>query len=203
MNWTRFIKELFILAEPHLEARGDRLHTRIAHQYSLFLMEKEGGDKRIVEPAVILHDVGWSELKPHELKVAYGVRAAGEKAARLNRIHEVKGAAIARRILEEVGYDPQLIEQITAIIEQHDSGTQMRTLEEALVKDSDKLWRVSQVGFWAEGRRQGVAPEERYRFLMERYKSWFFTQSALAEAEKELEKRGRAIFGGATPGSQT
>jgi hypothetical protein len=37
---------------------------------------------------------------------------------------------------------------------------------------------------------------------MERYKSWFFTQSALAEAEKELEKRGRAIFGGATPGSQ-
>jgi HD superfamily phosphodiesterase len=194
MKWSRLTKELFILAEPFLETRGDLFHTRIAHQYSLFLMEKEGGDKRIVEPAVILHDVGWSELKPQEINVAYGVRAAGENAARLNRIHEVKGAAIARRILEKVGYEPTLIEPITAIIEQHDSGTQIRTLEEAVVKDSDKLWRVSQVGFWAEGRRQNVAAEKRYRFLMERYKTWFFTKSALAEAEKELKKRGRAII---------
>lgn len=194
MNWTDFINELFMQAEPYLETRGDLLHTRIAHQYSLFLMEKEGGDKRIVEPAVILHDVGWSELKPQEINVAYGVRAAGENAARLNRIHEVKGAAIASRILEKVGYEPTLIEPITAIIEQHDSGTQIRTLEEAVVKDSDKLWRVSQVGFWAEGRRQNVAAEKRYRFLMERYKTWFFTKSALAEAEKELKKRGRAII---------
>jgi hypothetical protein len=202
MKWTELINELFILAEPFLEARGDLLHTRIAHQYSLYLMEKEGGDKRVVEPAVILHDVGWSELKPHEIKVAYGVRAAGENAARLNRIHEMKGAVIARRILEEVGYEPEFIEQITAIIEQHDSGKRIRTLEEGLVKDSDKLWRVSKVGFWAEGKRQDVAPEERYRFLMERYKAWFFTKSALAEAEKELENRRLEIFAQNTPGSE-
>jgi CRISPR/Cas system-associated endonuclease Cas3-HD len=202
MNWTDFKNELFILAEPFLEARGDLLYTRVAHQYSLFLTEKESGDKRIVEPAVILHDVGWSELKPHEIKVAYGVRAAGENAARLNRIHELKGAVIARRILEDVGYKPQLKEQITAIIEQHDSGTQIRTLEEAVVKDSDKLWRVSQVGFWAEGKRQNVAPEKRYRFLMKRYKTWFFTKSALAEAKKELEMRSREIFAENPPGSE-
>ena len=203
MKWTVFTKELFILAGPYLEARGDLLHTRIAHQYSLFLMEKEGGDRRIVEPAVILHDVGWSELKPHEIKVAYGVRAAGENAARLNRIHEVKGAVIARRILEEVSYDSHLIEKITAIIEQHDSGMQIRSLEEALVKDSDKLWRVSQVGFWEEGRRQGVEPVERYKFLMERYKKWFFTKSALAEAEEELEKRRLEIFDRSRSDSQS
>ncbi len=139
MNWSHFINNLFVLAEPYLEARGDLLHTRIVHQYSLLLMEKEGGDERIVEPAVILHDVGWSELEPHEIKVAYGVRAAGDNAARLNRIHEVKGAVIARRILEDVGYEPKLIGPITAIIEQHDSGTKIHSLEEGLVKDSDKL----------------------------------------------------------------
>ena len=194
MNWTDFINELIVLAEPYLKARGDLLHTRIAHQYALFLLEQEGGDKRIVEPAVILHDVGWSALEPHEIKVAYGVRAAGENAARLNRIHELQGAAIARRILEDVAYEPKLIEPITAIVEQHDSGTQMRTLEEGLVKDSDKLWRVSQVGFWAEGKRQEVMAEERYRFLMERYKNWFFTKTALEEAGKELEMRRQEIF---------
>lgn len=202
MNWTDFINELFIQAEPYLEARGDLLHTRIAHRYSLFLMEKEGGDKRIVEPAVILHDVGWSELKSHEIKVAFGVRAAGENAARLNRIHEVKGAVIAHRILEDLAYEQEHIERITAIIEQHDSGAQIRTLEEGLVKDSDKLWRVSQIGFWAEGKRQNVAPDERYRFLMERYKKWFFTKSAVAEAEKELGIRRRAILIRNTPWSK-
>jgi HD superfamily phosphodiesterase len=202
MNWTDFINELFMQAEPYLETRGDLLHTRIAHQYSLFLMEKEGGDKRIVEPAVILHDVGWSELKPHEIKVAYGVRAAGENAARLNRIHEVMGAVIARQILEDVGYERDLMEQITAIIKRHDSGMQIRTLEEAVVKDADKLWRVSQIGFWAEGKRQNVAPDERYRFLMERYKKWFFTKSAVVEAEKELEIRRRAILIRNTPWSK-
>ena len=201
MKWTDFINELFILAEPFLEARGDLLHTRIAHRYSLALMAQEGGDKRIVEPAVILHDVGWSELKPHEIKVAYGVRAAGENAARLNRIHEMKGAVIAGGILADVGYEPKFIEQITAIIERHDSGTQIRSLEEGVVKDSDKLWRVSQVGFSAEGKRQDVAPEERYRFLMKRYKAWFFTKSALVEAEKELEMRRQEIFAKNTPGS--
>jgi CRISPR/Cas system-associated endonuclease Cas3-HD len=202
MQWTDLINELFILAEPFLEARGDLLHTRIAHQYSLYLMEKEGGDKRIVEPAVILHDVGWSELKPHEIKMAYGVRAAGGNAARLNRIHEVMGAVIARQILENLAYEQEHIEQITAIIEQHDSGTQIRTLEEAVVKDSDKLWRVSQIGFWAEGKRQNVASDERYRFLMDRYKKWFFTKSAVAEAGKELEIRRRAILIRNTPWSK-
>ena len=37
MKWTDFINELFIRVEPYLEARGDQLHIRIAHQYSLFL----------------------------------------------------------------------------------------------------------------------------------------------------------------------
>ena len=36
MNWTHFINDLFVLAEPYLEARGDLLHTRNAHQQWLF-----------------------------------------------------------------------------------------------------------------------------------------------------------------------
>jgi HD superfamily phosphodiesterase len=194
-NWSEIIQKLFLMAEPYFGARGDALHTRVAHQYALGLLKGEGGEEGIVEPAVILHDVGWSQLAPEEIKLAYGVRAKGENAASLNRVHEREGARIARHILEEIGYNADFVEQITEIIAQHDSGKQARTLEEALVKDADKLWRVSQLGFWSEARRQNLAAEERFRWVAARCESWFFTKTARREAEKELNKRRREVFG--------
>jgi len=189
MNWNQFIKNLFKLAEPYLETRGDLLHTQVAHKYSLLLLEQEGGDKRIVEPAVILHDVGWSRLKPEEIKVAYGVRAAGENAKRLNRVHELKGAKIARAVLHETKYDPALIDRITLIIERHDSGKDTASLEEKVVKDSDRLWRFSKVGHYQEMERQNTDSEERFRFLSKHLGSWFFTETARKVADEELKKR--------------
>jgi hypothetical protein len=183
MNWKQFVEKLFSLAEPYLVARGDRLHTLIAHQYALFLLQQEGGDKRVVEPAIILHDVGWSKLEPGDIKIAFGVRAAGEEAARLNRIHELEGASIARELLEELAYDPLLIDQITSIILRHDSGCQPESLEEKLVK----------IGFWNELTRQKLTTDERYRFLHKHHKTWFFTKTASAVAEEELKNRALEI----------
>lgn len=189
MNWEGFIKKLFEMAEPYLATRGDLLHTQVAHEYALLLMEKEGGDRRIVEPAIILHDVGWSRLDPEEIKGAYGVHAAGEKAASINRVHELEGAAIAREFLDRVGYDPLLVDQIALIIERHDSGKAPESLEEELVKDADRLWRFSRVGYRNEMERQKLTPSERYQFLVKNLPSWFFSKTAKEVAERELEKR--------------
>jgi HD superfamily phosphodiesterase len=189
MNWNQFIKDLFKLAEPYLKTRGDLLHTQVAHQYSLLLLKEEGGDKRIVEPAVILHDVGWSRLKPEEIEGSYGVRAAGEKAKNFNRVHELEGAKIARALLHETRYDPLLIDKIGLIIERHDSGKETNSLEEKVVKDTDKLWRFSKVGYYQEMERQGLGSEERLRFLSEHLGSWFFTETARKMADEELKKR--------------
>ncbi len=142
----------------------------------------------MVEPAIILHDVGWSKLEPAEIRAAFGVRAAGEKAARLNRVHELEGASIARELLEKLEYDPPLIDHIVSIIQRHDSGRQPESLEEKLVKDADKLWRFSKIGFWNEMERQKLTTDERYRFLHKHHKTWFFTKTASAVAEKELKK---------------
>jgi HD superfamily phosphodiesterase len=189
VNWEKFIKTLFKMAEPYLHTRGDLLHTQVAHECALLLMKKEGGDRRIVEPAIILHDVGWSRLDPEEIEGAFGVRAAGETAARINRVHELGGALIARALLEELEYDPSLIDQIIPIVERHDSGREAKSLEEKLVKDADKLWRFSQVGFRNEMERQKLTPLERYRFLVKNLPSWFFTKTAKEVAERELAKR--------------
>jgi HD superfamily phosphodiesterase len=188
MKWEEFVKKLFEMAEPYLAVRGDLLHTQVAHDYALLLMEKEGGDKRIVEPAIILHDVGWSRVDPEDMEGSFGLRAAGEKAARINRLHELEGAIIARELLGELKYDASLIDQIITIVERHDSGREPKFLEEKLIKDADKLWRYSSVGNRIEIERQKLTPLERYKYLVRNLPSWFFTKTAKEVAERELEK---------------
>jgi HD superfamily phosphodiesterase len=192
-EWSKFIRRLFQKAEPYLAVRGDMAHAQVSHDYALILIRQEGGNASIVEPAIILHDVGWSCLKPREISIAYGVRPEGEETDRLNRIHEAEGASIARQILQTLDYDLYLIDKIASIIQRHDSGNDAHTLEEKLVKDADKLWRFSKIGFWEEIERQGLNPNELYEHLAERYEKWLFTSTALALGGEELEKRGREI----------
>jgi HD superfamily phosphodiesterase len=189
MNWEQFTQELFVLAEPYLKVRDDLLHTRIVHQYAVNLITKEAGDKKIVEPAVILHDVGWSQLKPEEIKIAFGVHARGERAKQLNRIHEIEGARIAREILAKLDYDRSCTDEIVRIIARHDSGKNPQTIEEKLVKDADRLWRVSKIGYYHEIKRQNTTHEVRYRFLTRNMGKWFFTKTARDLAYEELQKR--------------
>jgi len=193
MLWSRFISRLFKEAKPYLQVRDDFKHARISHQYALRLMGHKQGDKKIVEPAVILHDVGWSCLDPQQIALAYGVRAGGLEAMELNRLHEIQGAVIARRILQALDYDAVSTDQITRIIERHDSGTEIATAEEGLVKDADKLWRFSQIGFWKEMERQQVGAEELYRHLDKHLRTWFFSLTAQDLAEKELRRRAQEM----------
>jgi len=192
-EWAQFISRLFHVAGPYLEVRGDIDHTRVSHDYAVVLLSREGGNKRIVEPAIILHDIGWSRLDPREIPIAFGVLAEGEEARQLNRIHEVEGALIAEQVLRSLNYDPLLIEKVISIIRRHDSGLDISSPEEGLVKDADKLWRSSKIGFWLEAERQGLDKEEYLRFLNERCKEWFFTSTAVTLAGEDLEERAREI----------
>jgi len=201
MPWDVFVEALFRDAAPFLEARGDLLHTRVAHRYAMLLMASEGGDPALVEPAVILHDVGWSAVDRHRIRGAFGVHAEGRSSAeRVNRIHEIEGAAIARRILESHRYDARYIVRIVRIIERHDSGTEADSVEEKLVKDADKLWRYSKEGFWKEIERQGVDPVYFHQRLIRRRKEWFMTPSALEIAKRELHDRGKEVQEVTRPG---
>ena len=193
MNATQniLVRNLFQQAKPYLKMRNDFIHTRVSHGYALLLLEKEGGDRRIVEPAIILHDIGWSALKPEDIAHAYGLKVTGTKARKLNRIHEVQGAIIAQKILSEQGYDTATIQQVVQIIKRHDSGNNPDTTEEKLVKDADKLWRFSKIGYPYELQRQASTHTARHTFLSQNIDSWFFTRTAKALAKKELQTRDK------------
>ena len=73
----------------------NKIHTEISTQFAYRLLEiEEAGDEDIVIPAILLHDVGWSQV-PEELQL----KAFGPKATlpEWNRVHEVEGVRIARR----------------------------------------------------------------------------------------------------------
>jgi hypothetical protein len=58
----------------------------------------------------------------------------------------LEGVAIAENILRGLNYDPPLIEQITAIIDGHDTTKHARSIDDTLLKEADKLWRYTPHG---------------------------------------------------------
>jgi HD superfamily phosphodiesterase len=180
--------KIFNLAGPYLDTRDNDIHTRVAYSFALKLLGAEGGDERVVIPAVLLHDLGWKMI-PEELHLkAFG---PGKLDLEVNRIHEVEGARIAREILESINYDPDLIEEIVTIISGHDSRRDALSLNDAIVKDSDKLWRFSKEGLVVDPKRFGVDPALHAEWLKHMINGWFFTETAKKLAKEE--QRLRAI----------
>lgn len=167
--------KIYELAGPYLDTRDNDLHTRVAHSFALKLLEVEGGDEKIVIPAVLLHDVGWKAV-PEELQLkAFG---PSNYNLELNRIHEVEGAKIARELLQQAEYNPELVDQICEIILGHDSRHEAISHDDALVKDSDKLWRFSREAISLDSRRFRVDPVAHIAWLGRQIDSWFLTASA-------------------------
>jgi HD superfamily phosphodiesterase len=145
----------------------------------------------IVNPGYIAHpgrdwEFSWKTV-PEELQpLAFGPK---RKSPELNRRHEVEGAKIARRILEELNYDRDKTEEIIAIIDGHDSRKEARSLNDQIVKDADKLYRCSKAGLRIDCRRFALTPKEAIEAVNSHLDTWFFTHSAKEMARKEIENR--------------
>ncbi|MHB0978811.1 MAG: HD domain-containing protein [Thermoleophilia bacterium] len=178
---------MFEIAEPSLQTRFNDLHAKIGAQIVVELLRRDGGDPRIAVPAILLHDLGWNEVPEELRRSAFG---PGSNDAELNRQHELAGVRLAGRLLEEVGYPPHLTAEILRIIDGHDSRPLSETLEEAIVKDADKMWRVTKLGFPATLQNlETLTPQEVHDFIAVRAFSWFLAPSALEMVREQLDAR--------------
>jgi len=177
-------------ARPFLDIRDNDIHTRVAYSFALRLLREEPGDESVVLPAIILHDVGWKSL-PGELHLkAFG---PGSIDTTLNRVHEVEGAKLARQILEDLNYDKNLTEEIVSIIEAHDSRKHPLSINDAIVKDSDKLWRLSAEALEIDPRRFNIKPEVHTTWLGQQIDTWFLTNTARRIAIEENRQRAMSL----------
>ena len=178
------------LARPFLDTRENEEHTRIAYDFASRLLVREGGDPRVVIPAIILHDVGWKSI-PEDLQLtAFG---PGNRDKALNRIHEQEGARIARDILEAVEYPRHLIEEITTIVLGHDSMQHAISVNDAIVKDADKLWRYSEHGVILGIKRFAMTRLQYLERLRTHLEGWLLTETGKTVAGEELRSRERGV----------
>lgn len=97
-------------------------HTERVIKYALFLCERENANKKIVEIAAILHDVG------------YCLEGFNN--------HSKNSVIVAKEFLEK--FNEKDKEKILNAIDHH--GREAKTTEEKIIQDSDALDRIGPIG---------------------------------------------------------
>lgn len=179
-------QKIYEQAKPFLHTRKNLIHTKIALRYALKLLKSEKGDPKVVIPATLLHDVGWSAIPENLHLTAFGPNPSNPK---LTKVHEREGAKIARLILEGLHYPPEKVKEICRIVLGHDTRKRSISQSDRIMKDSDKLFRYSRRGMAIDLHRFKVS-RSKYLFFLERIiDQWFFTPTAREIAKKEILSR--------------
>lgn len=144
-------------------------------------------DETIVFPAILLHDVGWT-MVPQELHLQslVGGSPLADRRRDMSRLHETEGARIAGEILTALHYDPQKISEIQQIIDGHDTRQESLSLNDALVKDADKLWRYAPESAAICARWNQVEMTPYLNYVEQRIETWLFTEKAKEMARSLL-----------------
>lgn len=179
---------IFAQAKPYLNVMNNELHTQTVIQFVLELLPTTDGERDITVPAAILHDVGWSQV-PEDIAMKSRVPRGDVE---LVKIHEDKGAVIARRILENLNFAPDRINAIIAIIRGHDSRKQPLDINDKIVKDADQLSRFSPY-LWLMLDRVGMTAPEFCDAIETRITTWFHLPLSPQLARRELALRRQEI----------
>jgi|GEM_PF-138384 len=178
------MKEIFNriweLALPYQDKRDDTGHAEVSLRYAMELVTKENANEDVVIPAIILHDVGYSQLTKERRLTVFNMGARDDDRRAAVFEHQVESVKLAIKILRQVDYPSDLTDEILEIISQHDTRDGFISQNEGLVRDADKLWRTSKQGtFVAEARVKAREPE-RFKMMEEGIKKpkYFYSETA-------------------------
>ena len=139
-------KKIWELAKPYyLKGRpADVDHIEWMMDVAEQVCEKEGIDKTIFLPLVILHDAGYSQVEnPKDNSYKIDMRKAHMKA----------GEELSKEILKSVNYNSEKIEKISYYVSVHDNwalGDDKIYLKDHLLgifHDLDFMWMATPKGF--------------------------------------------------------
>lgn len=157
--------KIWELALPYQDKREDVGHAETSLKYACKLVTLENGNEDVVIPAIILHDVGWSQLPEERRMMVFDPGAKEEDRREVVYEHQIEGIKLALKILREVNYPPELTDEILDIISQHDTRKGFISKNEGIVRDADKLWRTSKEGFTVSEARAKKREAQRFKLL--------------------------------------
>lgn len=172
--------------------RGNDIHLPISLAYAERLCTAyPQANAELVRVATLLHDTGWAHVDESRI-ISEGFTGDWRKAA-IRFEHEREGCAVARRVLPGLGYDADFIEAVCLIIDGHDTRQVAYSLEDALMRDADRLWRFDQAGIALASTWFRTDPASYTDRLIREIVPELITQAAVDMATADLE-RSRALL---------
>ena len=104
-------------------------HFIKVYAFAKMIGEEEGLDEKtryILETAAIVHDIG---IKPAE-----------EKYGDCNgKLQEKEGPAVVRKLLNDLGYEPEVIERVSYLVGHHHTYTNVEGMDYQILLEADYL----------------------------------------------------------------
>lgn len=140
----------------------------------------------LVRVTILLHDTGWGRVDESRI-ISEGFGGDWRKAA-IRFQHEEEGCVIAREVLPGLGYDSAFVEAVCAIIDGHDTRADPHSLEDALVRDADRLWRFDHAGIALASGWFGLDPSIYSDRLRTEIVPELLSEAAIAMANADLDR---------------
>lgn len=164
VRMTKAERDIWDRALPYLDVRENDAHSLYSFGLAAALLNAVPGTHAdIVLPAILLHDTGWHAVEPDRILPAI---APGTHDPETIRRHETEGALIAARILAGIGYPKEHTARIAEIIDGHDTRRHVLSADDAVVKDADKLWRLTPHGLRTVGSWFRLDPDQALRLVL-------------------------------------
>lgn len=173
--------------EPETRTRANDIHLPLVAAYAARLCDAHpAADRELVLTAAILHDTGWAHVDESRI-ISEGFAGNWRKAA-IRFEHEREGCVVARRVLPGLGYDQNFIDRVCTIIDGHDTRQVAYSLEDALVRDADRLWRFDRAGIMASTSWFGMPASDYVDRLAREILPELITEAAHRIATADLDR---------------
>lgn len=137
--------KLWKAIEPETRTRANDMHLPVVVAYASRLCDAyPSADREVTLVAALLHDTGWAHVDESRI-ISEGFSGDWRKAA-IRYEHEAEGVKVARRVLPTLGYDEAFVNRVCEIIDGHDTRPVAFSLEDAIMRDADRMWRFDLPG---------------------------------------------------------
>lgn len=191
-NYTN-IDHVWQAAEPFTRSRMNDIHLPLTVLYAEFILDNHPeADELVTRVAALLHDTGWSRVDEGKI-LSEGFRSDNFMTSDIRVQHEIFGCDIAREILPGCGFDDEFITKVTDIIDGHDTRPESKSIEDSIMRDSDRLWRFNPVGLGFSAEWFAKTPQQIRHKLEVDIMPEMITPAGRAMAEAELENSIRVL----------
>lgn len=186
-NWEN-LDDVWVAVRPYVRARANDIHLPLSFNFAELLLDAHPeANSLVTRLAILLHDTGWARVDEERI-ISEGFRSENAMQSDVRVLHEIEGCNITREVLPPLGYDERVVEAVCAIIDGHDTDPVHNGIEDAIVRDADRLWRFQPTGIGYSSLWWGNTPQQIRERLEDTIYDQLITDEAKIIAEIELAR---------------